>query len=241
MALCCGTKRRRDSDWPPRASDPRDAELVHQPILERAIEPLTAAARLRRIRRDVLNAQPRQGPADLGQPRLIDGPLGLRRVKRPVRAVGVERHRQALRRKHGRRLVITAQVLSLGKSAAWSTRLVASSDTAISTAAGPARVNHSCTLPSRCSISPKQARGSRRRRCRPRARCFFTKPGRLQRLLQKAVRHRHAMLAPRDLMKVPHIEPVIPLPIEPQEPLDLAAPPRAESTGACSRLSTSPT
>jgi hypothetical protein len=35
-------------------------ELVREPILERAIEPLTAAARLRRIGRDVLDAQGRK-------------------------------------------------------------------------------------------------------------------------------------------------------------------------------------
>jgi hypothetical protein len=40
--------------------------------------------------------------------------------------------------------------------------------------------------------------------------------GRLQGLLQEVVRHGDPMLAPHDLMKVPHIEPHIPLAIQTQ-------------------------
>ena len=51
--------------------DARHAQLIDQAILQRPIHPLTAAPRLRRVRRDVLDAQPRQGPAHLGDARLV--------------------------------------------------------------------------------------------------------------------------------------------------------------------------
>ena len=74
---------------------PRHPQLVHQTILKGAIEPLTAAAGLRRVSRNVLDPQPRQRPADLRALGLVDRPPGRRRVKRPMRAVGVQRHRDA--------------------------------------------------------------------------------------------------------------------------------------------------
>src|SRR5204862_737485 len=38
------------------------AQLIDQPILERAIQPFAAPARLRRVRRNVLDAQPGERP-----------------------------------------------------------------------------------------------------------------------------------------------------------------------------------
>src|SRR5450759_189463 len=45
--------------------------------------------------------------------------------------------------------------------------------------------------------------------------------GRLQRLFQKAIRHRDAVLSADNLMKVPDTEAGVPLAIEPQQSLDL--------------------
>jgi hypothetical protein len=60
---------------------------------------------------------------------------------------------------------------------------------------------------------------------------------RLQGLLQKAIRHGDAVLAPRNLVKVPDIKAAIPLPVEPEQPLDLGR----RTDGDCRRLSTRPT
>ena len=73
--------------------DARDAQLIDQPILEGPIESLATAAGLRRVRGNMLDAQPLERATDLCQPCLVDGALGPRRMERPVSAVGIERHR----------------------------------------------------------------------------------------------------------------------------------------------------
>jgi hypothetical protein len=82
--------------------DPRHAQLVDQPALQRPIEALAPPARLRRIRRDVLDAQPGERPPHLRQPPPIHRAFRLRRVKGPMRAVGVEGHGNALRVQNSR-------------------------------------------------------------------------------------------------------------------------------------------
>ena len=67
--------------------DPGDPQLVDQPVLEGPIQPLTAAARLRRIGGNVFDAEAGQGPPHLREVRLVDRPLRRRGVKRPVRPV----------------------------------------------------------------------------------------------------------------------------------------------------------
>jgi len=52
--------------------NPGRAQLVDEAILKRAVEPLAAAARLRRVGGNVLDAQLRQGSADLGEAGLVD-------------------------------------------------------------------------------------------------------------------------------------------------------------------------
>ena len=52
-----------------------DAELVHQAILERAIESLAATARLGRVRGDVLDAESLQRASDLSELAAIDRSL----------------------------------------------------------------------------------------------------------------------------------------------------------------------
>jgi hypothetical protein len=50
---------------------------------------------------------------------------------------------------------------------------------------------------------------------------LFDQAGGLQRLFQEAIRHRHPVLPPGNLVEVADIEAAIPLAIEPQQPLHL--------------------
>ena len=80
------------------ASIPADAgqrQLLRQPVLQGREHPLRAAARLRRIGRDMLDAEPAKRPADLGQPRLVDRLAGLERDEIVAAAIRVEARRQA--------------------------------------------------------------------------------------------------------------------------------------------------
>src|SRR5262249_26258518 len=70
--------------------DAEQAQLLRQPALERAEHTLAAAARLRRIGRDMLNAKPCQRPTDLGQPFFVDRLAGRRCEEIMAAAVGVE-------------------------------------------------------------------------------------------------------------------------------------------------------
>ena len=65
-----------------------------------AEHPLRPAARLRRVGRDVLDAELLQAPADLRQHRLRHLAAGLRREEVMAAAVGVERAEQAVPRHH---------------------------------------------------------------------------------------------------------------------------------------------
>ena len=77
--------------------DPGQRQFLHQTVLQRLEHPLRAAARLRRIGRDVFDAQMSERPADLRQTRPIDLAAGLRRVKVMAAAVRIEAQRQAMR------------------------------------------------------------------------------------------------------------------------------------------------
>ena len=154
--------------------------------------------------------------------RLVDRALRLRRLKGPVRPIGVERHRQALGAQHG------GQTRHHGPSCSRSDR-TPRAGRVWSHRRTPA-IKHG-----RASASPVNQRARchrdaafRRNRRAARAAAdggpapvLLHQPGRLQRLFHQAVRHRHPVLAPRDLMKVPHIEPAHTAPIQPQHPLDL--------------------
>jgi hypothetical protein len=56
--------------------DPGERQLLGQAVLQRAEEPLRAPARLRRIGGDMLDAELRQGPADLGGMLPVDPAAG---------------------------------------------------------------------------------------------------------------------------------------------------------------------
>lgn len=72
----------------------RDAELVDEAVRKGPVEPLAASARLRRVGRNVLDAETLKRAADLGPLRLVDRPFGLRRIERSVRAIREQRHRR---------------------------------------------------------------------------------------------------------------------------------------------------
>ena len=68
-------------------------QLVDEPVLQRAVEPLAAPSRLRRVGEDVLDPEARERAADLRGAVAIHGPAALRCVSRPARTVGVQRLR----------------------------------------------------------------------------------------------------------------------------------------------------
>src|ERR1700750_1855607 len=75
-------------------------EFLDQPVLKRPERPLRSPPRLRRIGPDMLDAQLRQRPADLGRMAAIDLAAGFRGVKVMRPAIGVEAHRQAVPAEH---------------------------------------------------------------------------------------------------------------------------------------------
>src|SRR5262245_28769977 len=83
-----------------RGGDAGEAELIDEAPLQGAVHALTAAAGLRRVAEDVLDAELGQRAADLGQLGAIGGPAGHRGVRGPVGPIGVEGHRQAAGGEH---------------------------------------------------------------------------------------------------------------------------------------------
>src|SRR5215470_5218990 len=69
--------------------DAGDAPLVDEAILQRAIDPLTAAAGSGRVGENVLDAEPREGPAHLREPAAIGRAACRRGVGGPARAIRV--------------------------------------------------------------------------------------------------------------------------------------------------------
>ena len=79
----------------------RDAvqrQFLRQPVLQGPEGPLAATPRLGRVGRDMLDAELRERPADLGQPSLVDRLARLRRVEIVAASVAVERAGQTLGR-----------------------------------------------------------------------------------------------------------------------------------------------
>ncbi len=202
--------------------DPRHSQLVHQPILEGPIQALAAPARLGGVRRNMLDAQARQCPAHLRQLRLVHRALRLGRVKGPARAIGVQRHGNALGAQH------RAQARHDGLSA------LAREDRRVQHALGrvighrnqarpglgiarklgvhaAVEVQHFAETGPRLPALPVPS---------PRAECLH-QPGGLQSLFHETVGRGHAVLPLRNLMEVAHVEPRIPLPLQPQQLLEL--------------------
>jgi hypothetical protein len=79
---------------------PASANFLGQAVLQRAEGALGAAPRLGRVGRDVLDAELRERPPDLGRLILGDRRARLGRVEIVARPVGVERAWQAVRHDH---------------------------------------------------------------------------------------------------------------------------------------------
>ena len=80
---------------------PVHPQLVDEAVLQGAVDALAAPAGRRRVGEDMVDAQAGQGAADLGQASAIGAAAGHRGVHGPMGAVGVQRHRYALRLKDG--------------------------------------------------------------------------------------------------------------------------------------------
>src|SRR3989475_9419898 len=80
--------------------DAGEAELVHEAALPRAIGALAASAGLRRIAEDVFDAQAGEGATHLGRVPAVDRAARGRRMRGPVRAIGIERHGQTVMLEH---------------------------------------------------------------------------------------------------------------------------------------------
>ena len=80
--------RRRD------IADARKLQLLDQTVLQRPEHPLRAPARFRRVGRNMLDAESRQGPSHLRQMRFVDLAAGLRREEVVAAAIGVEARRE---------------------------------------------------------------------------------------------------------------------------------------------------
>lgn len=75
-------------------------QLFRQTVLQRLEQPFRAATRLRRIGRDVFDAEMIERPADLGQAGPIDLAAGLWRVKVVAAPIRIKAQRQAMTAEH---------------------------------------------------------------------------------------------------------------------------------------------
>ena len=80
--------------------DPGQRQLLRHPILQGLEQTLRAAARLRRIRRDMLDAQMRQRAPDLRRLATIHLAARFGRVKVMAAAIGIQAQRQAVLAEH---------------------------------------------------------------------------------------------------------------------------------------------
>ena len=204
---------RRDVGYP---------QLVDQAILKGAIESFTPAPGLRRVGRNMLDPQLRHRSPQLRQAPLIHRSFGRRRVKRPVRAIGVEGHREAVLPKHPRqrRHHGVAALAPIERGMQHLVRRIVRNRDERLAFLRPQRQPWM-----RAAIEMQQLAEARPRlpsspMPAPRA-MLLDQAGRLQRVLHEAVRDRHRVLPPRNLKKVPHVKPRIPLSIEPEHQLDL--------------------
>jgi hypothetical protein len=81
-------------------ADPGHRKLLRQPVLQGAERAFRSAAGLRRISRDVLDAELIERAAELRQHRLRHPSASFRRLEVVAAAVGVERAEQTMLRHH---------------------------------------------------------------------------------------------------------------------------------------------
>ena len=129
--------------------DAGEAQLLHQPILQRAKRALDAALRLRTVGADDVDVQFRQHPAELGDAIAADRIFG--GDAEDARFVAVERHWLAVRLQ-----VVLCQRgsnrtrIRMRRTAAVINRLVASSTNANRAHISPRSSNQRCSEPSIC-------------------------------------------------------------------------------------------
>jgi len=81
-------------------ADAGDAPFVHEAILQGAIDALAAPAGGRRVSEDVFDPEPGERAAHLGEAAAIGRAAGARGMRGPMGAIGVQRHRHAVRPHH---------------------------------------------------------------------------------------------------------------------------------------------
>ena len=96
--------------------DAGQAQFIDEPVLQRAIEPLAAAAGLGRVGADMLDPQVRERPADVREAGAVDRAPGLGREERPAGPIGVQGDGQANLRNTSARAVMTVAMFSAGSS-----------------------------------------------------------------------------------------------------------------------------
>ena len=204
--------------------DPGEPELVHEAVLEGAIGPLAAAAGLRRVAQDMFDAEGVQRAADLSEARAIWGAARGRGVDGPVGAVRVERARQPVAFEHGperlhdraggfaaldelgieellRRIVDHDEQRVPGVGDEGEPAMAATVEMQQFPETGP-----------RLAPPPVAAPGA----------ALGHEPRPLEGGLDQRVGEGHAVIPPGQLVEVPDIEPVVPLAIQPEDPLELA-------------------
>src|SRR6266568_2340824 len=195
--------------------NPGQAQLLRQPPLPGPKAPLAASPRLRRVGGDHFDLQLLQRPPHLRQPPRIDRPACLRRLKEMARPVAIERAESSLaldhfrqRRHHRARRFFFHQLRVVG----FVGRVVEHLDQVI-----PAVVLEPLVM------TPIQVQQHPRQRPRRPPLAVYAalprllhQPRSLQGQLDPRVAQPDAMLFPQLLVKVPHVEVVVALLIEPQ-------------------------
>jgi hypothetical protein len=196
----------------------RDPQFVHEAVLQRAVESLTATTSLRRIRRDVFHAEPGERAAHLREPRLVHRAFRLGCVKGPMGTVRIKRHRNARGPQHGGeaghdRVATLARIERRVQHPLG--RIIGHRDQARAgrrivgepLVHAPIHVQQLPETGARLAPPPMLAPGP----------VFLDQARGLERLLQKAIGHRDPVLPPRNFVKMPDIEATIPRAIELQQ------------------------
>jgi hypothetical protein len=191
--------------------------------LQGAVGPFAAAAGLRGIAEDVLDAEPGEGAADLGRMPAIHRAARDRRIRGPVRAIGVERHGQAVALEHG-----VQRRHDRGHA------LAALVELGVEDALGGVVDDHDHGEPLLGEqgepVMATAVEVQQLAEARPRlAAATMATPGLLfrnearglQGLLDEGIAEAHAVVTARELMEVADIEALVAIAIEGEQPLDV--------------------
>jgi hypothetical protein len=204
-------------------ADTGDAQLVHEPVLQRAIHALAPAARVGRVPEEVLDAQPLQGASDLGGPapirprpraRRIHGPLGAIGVEGDGHAVGLEHAAQG--RHDGHHGFAARDELGVEQALR---RVIHHGDQC------EVRIRHEGQPRVAAAVEVQQFPEAGARLAAAAvaaARPALGQPPRLlEHPLHKRVAQRHVVLAARELIEVAAVEAGVAIAVEPQDAFDL--------------------